>query len=286
MPKQLLIYESAVPVSASRHGTSSLEPTSGYGFSAGINAVPLMAVEIVRAATEYAIVFTAAGDDVMPAAVLGVQGDQNLFLSPDAKWQAKYVPAFIRRYPFVFSTDADAARLTLCIDESYPGLNRDGRGERLFTDDAKPSAYTEQVLKFLQEFQASFQRTRAFGKRIKELGLLEPMQAQVVTPKGAKHTLTGFLAVSREKLRALDAESLATLAKTDELELLYLHLYSMRNFDDVKDRLIGALPAEPVEPAAVNGADQIDVAHRVGMNGKGGKGAADQAGTVDAALAS
>jgi hypothetical protein len=31
------------------------------------------------------------------------------------------------------------------------------------------------------------------------------------------------------------------LAKTDELELLYLQLHSMRNFNDVKDRLIGSL---------------------------------------------
>lgn len=252
MAKQLLIYESAVPVSAGRHGTASLEVVSGYAFSAGINAVPLMAVEFLRAATEYAIVFTAAGDDVMPAVVLGVRGDQNLYLSPDAQWQAKYVPAFIRRYPFVFSTSTDGATLTLCIDESYPGLNRDSRGQRLFTDDSKPSAYTEQVLKFLQEFQASFQRTRAFGKRIKELGLLEPMQAQVTTPKGEKLSLGGFLAISRDKLRALDGEALASLAKTDELELLYLHLYSMRNFNDVKDRLIGTLPAEAEEvPAAV-----------------------------------
>jgi hypothetical protein len=69
------------------------------------------------------------------------------------------------------------------------------------------------------------------------------MQAQVTTPKGEKLSLGGFLAVSRNKLRALDGEALATLAKTDELELLYLHLYSMRNFNDVKDRLVGTLAA-------------------------------------------
>jgi hypothetical protein len=34
---------------------------------------------------------------------------------------------------------------------------------------------------------------------------------------------------------------LEKLAKNDELELLYLHLSSMRNFSEVKDRLIGAL---------------------------------------------
>jgi SapC len=248
MAKQLLIYESAVPVSAARHGSMSFEPVANYAFSAGINAVPLMAVEFIRAATEYAIVFAAGGDDVMPAAVLGVRPDQNLYLSADSQWQAKYVPAFIRRYPFVFSASADRKTLTLCIDESHPGLNSAGRGQRLFGDDAKPSPYTEQVLKFLQEYQAHFERTRVFGKKLKDLDLLEPMQAQVTTPKGEKLTLGGFMAVSRAKLRALDGEALASLAKTDELELLYLHLYSMRNFSDVKDRLIGSLSSDVVEP--------------------------------------
>ena len=60
------------------------------------------------------------------------------------------------------------------------------------------------------------------------------------------------MAVNRAKLRDLSGEQLSALAKTDELELLYLHLYSLRNFADMKDRLIGSLPAEADEPAAVS----------------------------------
>jgi hypothetical protein len=120
-------------------------------------------------------------------------------------------------------------------------VNREGRGERLFGDDGKPTPYVERVLKFLQEYQVHFERTRAFCKRVNELGLLEPMQAQVTTPKGDKLSLSGFLSVSRDKLRNLDGDALAKLAKTDELELLYLQMHSMRNFNEVKDRLIGTL---------------------------------------------
>jgi hypothetical protein len=249
MSKQLLIYQSAAPIMAARHKNSSVEAVPGYGFSAGINAVPLMAVEFLRAATEYAIVFTPNGDEVAPAVVLGIKGDQNLYLGDDAKWKAKYIPAFIRRYPFVFSTGADRQMLTLCIDESYPGINTEGRGQRLFGDDGKPTPYVDAVLKFLQEYQAQYERTRIFCKRVKELGLLEPMQAQVVTPQNNKLTLSGFLGVNRNKLRALEGEALTKLVKTDELELLYLHLYSLRNFDDVKDKLFGTL-ASDAAPAA------------------------------------
>jgi hypothetical protein len=252
MTKQLLIYESATPVSASRHARHSVAPVPDFSFSAEVNAVPLMAVEFLRAANEYPIVFAGTGEEVVPSVVLGVRGNQNLYLSPERKWQADYIPAFIRRYPFVFSSSSDEKSLTLCIDTAYPGVNTDGLGERLFSDDGKPTGYTERVLKFLQDYQAQFERTRAFARRVSELGLLEPMQAQVTTPAGEKLTLNGFFGVSREKLRQLSAQALATLAKTDELELLYLQLHSMRNFVGVKDRLLGKLQDEPPAEAAAD----------------------------------
>jgi hypothetical protein len=239
--KQLLIYESAVPVSAARHSGMYVEPSASYAFSAGVNAVPLMAIEFPRASAEYAIVFTAEGDDVMPAVVLGVRNEQNLYLTPEAHWKADYIPAFIRRYPFVFSTSPDGKSLALCIDEAHPGVNREGRGSALFGDDGKPTPYVDKVLEFLKDYQAQFERTRVFGRGIRELGLLEPMQANVTTPKGDKLTLSGFMAVNRDKLRALAGDTLQQLAKNDELELLYLHLASLRNFEAIKDRLIGTL---------------------------------------------
>jgi hypothetical protein len=244
MTKQMLIYETAIPVSSTRHGDASFDPSNHYAFTAAINAVPLTAVEFQHAAAEFAIVFAQVGSDIMPAAVLGVRGEQNLYLTDDGRWRAKYVPAFIRRYPFVFSSSEDQQTLTLCIDETHPGFNREGRGQRLFGDDGKPSAYVEQVMKFLQEYQAHFERTRLFGKHLKEFNLLEPMQATVTTPTGLKQSLGGFLGVQRDRLRTLGGEALKTLAQTDELELLYLHLYSMRNFNEMKDRLIGTPPSE------------------------------------------
>jgi SapC len=260
MNKQLLIYQTAVPLAASRHGKMSLEQRSDYSFSNELNAVPLMAVEFIRAATEYAIVFAASGEDVLPAAVLGVRPNQNVYVGPDDKWDAKYIPAFIRRYPFVFAATGDRQMVTLCVDESHPGLNKDGRGRRLFDDDGKPSAFTNQVLTFLKEYQSHYERTRLFGKKLQQFDLLEPMTAQVTTPQGGKITLGGFMAVPRRKLRALSGDALASLATTDELELLYLHLYSMRNFVEVKDRLIGTLsPDQPLaEPR-----DTSDMPHNI-----------------------
>lgn len=247
MAKQMLIYESVVPLLAQRHSDVSIDATRDYGFSADVTAVPLMAAEIVAAAAEYAIVFTEVGEDVLPAVILGVRGGHNVYVANDSSWSARYIPAFIRRYPFVFANTPDGKALAVCIDESHPGVNREGRGERLFTHDGKPTAYVRQVTQFLRVYQAHFERTRQFGKKVRELGLLEPVGADMTSAKGTKITVRGMQSVSRKKLRELHAEAHMELARTDELELLYLQMFSLRNFITVKDRLIGQLKEDATE---------------------------------------
>lgn len=244
MATQLLIYETAVPVSSSRFGKHSIEIGSDYNFSKNLTSVPLMAVEFPQAAGEYPIVFAGEGDTVMPATLLGIREKENLYLDDKGAWEAKYLPAFIRRYPFVFSSNDDGKTFTLCIDEDFAGLNNEDRGQRLFDEEGKPSEYTDKVLKFLQDFQLHFQRTQAFCKRLHELDVLEPAHAQIKMVSGNRTTVTGFQVINRDKLKKLPAETLAGLAKSDELELIYLHLSSMRNFAALNERLGERLGAE------------------------------------------
>ena len=241
MTTQLLIYKSAVPVSKARHADLSVEVRPDFAFSAETNSVPLMAVEFPQAAAEYAIVFAGDRGEILPHAILGLRDRENLYVGQRGLWDAQYLPAFIRRYPFVFSAQGD--QLTLCVDEAFPGFNREGRGEPIFAADGSPSAYTQRVLAFLQDYQAQFQVTQRFCAKLRELGLLEPMQAQITVGSGEKLALGGFMTVDRAKLKALPGERLAELAASDELEMLYLHLHSMRNFERLRGRLDGRLAA-------------------------------------------
>ena len=258
MTTQLLIYETAVPVSFGRHSKSSIESGTGFAFMRTVNSVPLMAVEFPQASPEYAVVFAQSGDDVVPVVILGARQKENLYLADDDAWRAKYVPAFVRRYPFVFSPSEDEKTFTLCVDEAFQGLNYLGRGQALFTEDGKATPYVDNVLKFLQEYRAQFLRTQAFCKKLKELNLLEPMQAQFTMGSGEKMSLTGFQVVDRKRLKELPAESLSQLAATDELELIYLHLQSMRNFSELKDRLILKQGVEAPADAAEEEAPAVD----------------------------
>ncbi|MDB5856875.1 MAG: multidrug transporter [Ramlibacter sp.] len=249
MATQLLFYEAAVPVSAARHGNWSIEPRD-YSFSKSINSVPLTTVEFASAASEYSIVFAGQPGSLVPAAILGMRASENLYLNDKGDWDAKYVPAFVRRYPFVFSSPDEGKNFMLCIDEPFTGFNQEGRGQRLFNEENKASAYTESVLKFLQGYELEFRRTRDFCRMLEELELLESMQAQVSVNADERISLTGFMAVSRDKLKALPAAKLAELTKSDELEFIYLHLQSMRNFALMRGRLGSTSVARP-QPEAM-----------------------------------
>ena len=235
MSTQLLFYKEAVPVSKDQHASFSIDTTQDYSFASQVNSVPLTATEFPFASRDYVIVF--AGQEIpMPAAILGVQQDRNVFVSDDGHWEGRYIPAFVRRYPFIFSSTENEPTFTLCVDKGFTGLNEDGRGEKLFDEAGEKTAYLDKMLNFLQEYQLQFQRTQAFCKQLKELDLLETMQAHISMPTGSQQSLTGFQVISRERLKALDSEKLAELAKSDALELAYLQLQSMNNFSVMVDQ--------------------------------------------------
>lgn len=254
LSKQLLIYENITAISSDKHRELSIKRVEDYGFTGNVNSVPLMNVEFARAAMEYPIVFGGEGDDVTPVVILGVHNDDNLFVSDKDEWTGTYIPAFIRRYPFVFATNDDGKTFTLCVDETYKGCNTEGRGERLFDTDGNQTTYLKGVLGFLQEFQAQFQLTQAFCRKLVKLGLLESMRAQFSLPSGNTVALSGFMTVNRQRLVDLPADELKKMLTSGELELIYRHLHSLANLDKL-GQLESASGAVAEESAATSEPD-------------------------------
>lgn len=248
MSNTMLFYKNVAPVNKQRHAQWGIVPSNRFDFARTINSVPLTAVEFPAASKDYAIVFAKSADGVMPIAVMGVRNGENLYVDADGQWHAKYIPAFVRRYPFVFSTADEGKTLTLCLDEDFEGCSADGKGDRLFTEGGENTEYLNKVVEFLKEYQNHFRRTQAFCKKLEELELLEPMGAQFKTPDGRDGSLSGFLVINREKMKAIPAEKLAELVKTDELEMMYLHIHSIQNLRETIKRIA---PAEPRKEATV-----------------------------------
>ncbi len=229
MDSQMLIREMAVPVSAERHGDWSLESANNFGCCSIANSVPLMTVEFFNAASEYAIVFGDTEAGVMPSVVLGVHRDENLYLSESGAWRATYIPAFVRRYPFVYCLSEDGVDFTLCVDESFPYFNIEDRGKRLFAADKKPTAYVAQMLRLLEQYRFEFQRTQSFCSKLVEFDLLEPLHIDPCPGELESLSSDGMMVVSREKAKSMTPNQISHFARSDEFGLLQLHFQSMRN---------------------------------------------------------
>jgi len=233
MTRQLLIYDRVAPIASDRHANHWIEPATRYDFARTVNSVPLLAVEFIPAASDHPVVFARNKDAIFPAALLGLRPDRNEHVDFDGSWQGGYLPAFLRRHPFVFSREEGQPegedRFTLCIDESSPRLNRDGRGTRLFEADGTQSKVLTDALAFAVEYQTQFRRTQEFCQRLDELGLLDEAQARYFEPSGAEGSMGGFSVLNRERLKRIAPDRMLDLFRRNELEICYAHLHSLQN---------------------------------------------------------
>ncbi|MEN8838706.1 MAG: SapC family protein [Celeribacter marinus] len=229
MAKQLLIYDNATPINADTHKDVSVKMSGAYEFSRDVNSVPIVAAEFLAAAADCVVVFAGTDKAVFPAVLLGVENDRNEYIDANGAWTGRYVPAFLRRYPFVFAQNPDSDQLTLCIDDSFEGVNTDGKGERLFDSEGARSKYLENELNFAAQYQHQYLRTKMFCDRLLELGLLEPAVANFTGDDSQPRRLSGFFRIDRAKLKAIEPDVLTEMFNNDELELCYTHLQSFNN---------------------------------------------------------
>ncbi len=236
MTNQQLFYSTVVPVSPERHKHWCIRPFSDYSFTGKANSVPLMTAEFLSACSDFPIVFTGDDEVVMPVLLLGMHGGENLFLGADGSWEGNYLPAFIRRYPFIFSQSEDKDKFFLCIDESFPGFNQAGEGQALIGEDDQPTEFVGGILKFLGSYQQEAQRTQAFCQKLKELNLLERKNVEVGLPDGEKLVLAGIYLIDRPRLNSLSSEAIVELVRSGGYELICQHLVSLRNFHQLLER--------------------------------------------------
>ena len=246
----VLFYGKPEPLSVEAHGALGVDPVDQpYGFAAKANIVPLTVTEFAPAALTYPVIFV--GEGRQPVAVMGLRPGENLFVSEAGVFRPEaYIPAYVRRYPFVFANDEVQKRLILCVDRDAPFI-KEGGATPLFAD-GKPSPYVEQAMEFCNNFEQERLRTENFIKLLTDLDLFETREANFTprNPDGtaaAPQKIAEYFAVSEDKLKALPAEKLVELRDNGALGQIYAHLVSLLGWD----RLIAiafqkAATAQPV----------------------------------------
>lgn len=223
-------YRNLVPLNPAQHKNLTLKSSAtGFKFAQQAVSVPLAGVEFADAALEFPIVFIPAADEGMvPVAVLGLKPDANLFVDAQGAWRAHYVPAFLRRYPFIPAQDTPQSEPTVWMDEAYDGLNAPD-GELLIDAEGNKTPRLDDILGFLLNCQSEYARTRAWAKVLSTLNLLKPLTATVANASGEQFHLSGFQVVDEEKLGAIDDKEVMRLLRSGAMAWIYAHLLSIRN---------------------------------------------------------
>jgi hypothetical protein len=229
--KMPLFYNRPVALNSEVHRDFRVAPSPDkFKFTKSANFVLMTVAEFYDASREFPIIFSQGEDGKIAAMVLlGIESGENLYVDQESgEWAVSYVPAYIRRYPYI-TADVGAETFPVCIDESYAGFQTKGEGQRIFDETGEPTEYCLLVQKFLTDYQHQGEQTAVFAEELEKRGLFKSVGFNVEGLNGQNFSVKGFLAVDEEKLAQLDDEAIISLFKRGYLGLIYAHLASLRN---------------------------------------------------------
>jgi len=244
--KTLFMYDQITPLNRQTHHALRIKPShQRWSFAKEAHTLLLAGTELPLAALDYPCVFAPHGDQHTMMALVGLKAGQNLMVDDNGQWESNcYVPAFVRRYPFVLAeapqdNQAAAHPMTVCIDSTFDGFN-ETEGEALFDAEGNATPYFQQLQKFLSDYHADMLRTAAFARRLVELDLLVDRQIDFQLG-GQQFKLNGFKVVDEARLHALDDASLLALCKSGAMGWIHAHLLSLNNVNTLAARMSKSL---------------------------------------------
>jgi hypothetical protein len=248
-----LFYNAIEPLNLDQHGSMKVRGISGMPELGRTHAIPLTVDEFTLVQRHFPIVFSVGGTPV-PIALMGLNEGVNVFLDENGRAldTNMYVPAYLRRYPFLLAKlRPESDELSLCYDPTSGAVGDFEEGEPLFDGD-QPSAATKAVLEFCEQFEAAGLRTNAFVEDLVKSDLL--MDGEVaIQPEGFDQPFVyrGFRMVDEEKVRNLRGDELRKMNQNGMLPLIYAHLFSLSQMRDVFARQMqqGKAPSLIAQPA-------------------------------------
>jgi hypothetical protein len=224
------MFENAVILDSAIHGEHKTLPVNDYSYARNALSIPLVASEIGQASREFPIVFAASGK-LVPIAQMGFKADGNIYIDHDGKWTAKYIPAHIRRFPFVFGENTTAGQYMIMVDAN--SISTEGDGERLFDKGNIPDGgIVDRARTFLSEFQRELNQTEALLKPLQEADILVPRTITIREGDEVIGHVRDLRVVDTEKLAALDDATLAGWVRSGLMSVITAHLQSLGNWNN------------------------------------------------------
>ena len=230
-----MFFRAPQPIDATRHAKAGLVAVKDLSFAKGTNSISINAVEFFEAAKYYPIVFT-LGEVPLPGVIVGME-QQNYFIDRKGHWKADtYIPAYVRKYPFLFLDVPEQKQLVLCVDEGAPQYReKGGKDIPALFEGAAPSELCRNALEFCKSYHQHYLNTCAFGEDMKRTGLLEPMQSSMKLSNGRSISLSGFYTIDEKRVAELPEATIIDFHKRGILPLIYAAMMSASNWKRIAD---------------------------------------------------
>ncbi len=222
-----LFYKTVVPLDSERHKSMRISrPVRPLDYAREANVIPALVDEFDLALGDIPIAFLPGADGPSAVFVTGAAPGTNVYVTKDGLWNGAYVPAYLRRYPFIIG-DVNDSESVLCIDESYDGLGQK-EGDRFFSEAGEQEASLTDALTLAQSYRDAAARTEAFCKMLQDFELLQTATLDTTTPDGSKSVVHGLMIIDEAALAALPADKLHTLHAAEYLKAIYTQIASLR----------------------------------------------------------
>ena len=230
MAENPLFYKSIVPLNREAHKALGLKTDAApYAFAKTSHVIPALVEEFGAASRHLPIVFLPGTGGPSPVFLVGLKPGRSDFVGDTGQWTAGYIPAFLRRYPFMFG-EVQGRDPVVCIDEAYEGLSAD-QGEKLFDDAGAETPMLRDKITFVNTYFEAARRSELLGKRIQEHDLLRAISLEAKLPGGGSTTVHGLFSVDEGKLAALSDAAFLQLRKDGIIGSIYAHLLSLSAVD-------------------------------------------------------
>ena len=221
------MYQTPEALDKTTHAGLRLAQVANYAFTADLTVVALAGMEVSRAANCFPLVFLPAGQGpVLPQALLGLNA-RNSYLNADQQWQAAYVPATLRQYPFALAQVGDTDNYVLAIDSAASQLQKE-TGDLLVSEEGEFTDLVKSAGEFVTRLRQQMNVTAEALAELDAAGILVDKTLTIRDGKTVR-AIGGFRVADLEKLAAQDDATLAKWARNGVLQIVYAHLDSLRH---------------------------------------------------------
>ena len=248
------LYKNVEPLNRQKHKNYGVSPTEQpFNFLKEWHFVPAITGEFATACGSYPVIFL--GDRKTPVLVMGLRQGTNLFVTEDGQFDTDhYVPAYVRRYPFVSATNVDDKPSTVCVDVDANFVVTENAERPFFDEAGEPTEYTKQAVDFVSAFEADAKLTEAFVERMNALGLFEKKDVKLANPQDPENpvVVAEYYGVSEEKYAALPADKLTEMRDNGDLIAVISHLISLQRWERILRRATERQKAAQADAPAAN----------------------------------